>query len=181
MNLARLPYRVWQVWQALFARPDAEELQIARKILSPTLWDLFTTLQPGEQAHSLNILCELQRLGESDSELLIAALLHDTGKSVRPLRLWERIWIVIHKRFFRSENSFQTTLAPEQVLDLPFWRQPLAVAAFHPAWGARMASERGASDLVVELIAAHQDQMPFAAGTRAARFLTVLQSVDDEN
>lgn len=181
MNLARLPYRVWQVWRALFARPDAKELQNARKILSPTLWDLFTTLQPGEQAHSLNVLRELRRLGETDGELLTAALLHDTGKSLRPLRLWERIWIVIHKRLLPGGYSFQTTLAPEQVIDLPFWRQPLAVAAFHPAWGARMASERGASALVVELIAAHQDQKPFAAGTRAARFLTVLQSVDDEN
>lgn len=179
MTLERIQYRVWQFWQAISARPDAAGLLAAQELLGPALWEVFARLQPGEQAHSLNILRQLQALGETDHDLLTAALLHDVGKSLCPLHLWERVWIVLYNRLLRGNLQPWSGLTPHQVQSLPFWQRPLAVAACHPAWGAKLAADRAAPDLVVVLIAAHQDQNSFSNGSQAANFLTALQSVDD--
>jgi hypothetical protein len=181
MILDRLAYRLWQTWLTVAAHPDADSLQAARAILTPPLWELFQAMQPGEQTHSLNIFRQIQALGETAPDLLIAALLHDSGKSLRPLSLWERAWIVVYPRFFPGADLRWSGLQPSQVYKLPFWQQPLAVSACHPAWGAQLAAERGASEIVKTLIAAHQDAHPAMKDTQVNHLLTVLQSVDDRN
>jgi len=181
MSLARLPYRARQFWLALVAQPDAGGLQMARQLLGPSLWEIFTAMQPGEQQHSLNIVRQLQSQGEDALDLLVAALLHDAGKSLRPLRLWERAWIVIYSRLLSGSLRRWSALDPQQVRRLPFWQQPLAVAACHPAWGADLAAASGASDLVVTLIRAHQEPNPFPPGSLPDQMLAALQRVDDEN
>ena len=149
----RAAYRVGQFWKALTAAPEKIEINLAREVLSPPLMALFLRLQPSEQAHSLSIAQALYQQGETHPDLLVAALLHDIGKTRFPLRIWERLAIVLGKRFFP-----QAARKWGQEQNLPGWKRLFVVAEQHPAWGAQMASEAGASSLAVALIRRHQEK-----------------------
>jgi putative nucleotidyltransferase with HDIG domain len=174
MTLTRLAYRLRQfrlAWAAAALDPSA--LERARQILGPRLWPLFVNMQPGEQTHSLTVLQKVTALGASDPDLLIAALLHDVGKSRSPLSVWDRSWIVLAKK-----------LVPQAVkiwgkgsLD-GRWRI-FVVAEQHPAWGAEMAAAAGASPRCVDLIRQHQEQVDPA--NPLAETLHMLQGADDES
>ncbi len=155
----RILYRVRQFWQALTAVPNPEDVETARGLLTPSLMTLFLGMQPSEQAHSLRILQQLRQQGESDPDLLAAALLHDLGKSCHPLSIWERTLIVLGKAFFSRQAGQWGKGEPRG------WRRAFVVAAQHPAWGAEMAVQAGASPLTAALIRRHQEftsaqQMP---------------------
>lgn len=154
----RIGYRIRQFWLALTAAPAVHDLAVAAEVLSPAQMALFQQMQSSEQAHSLWIFHRLrQHLADQDLEgehdLLVAALLHDIGKSRYPLRLWERIVIVLGKAFFPQQVHHWGLQSPGG------WKQPFVVAAQHPAWGAEMAAQAGASPLAVALVRRHQDQL----------------------
>jgi hypothetical protein len=149
----RIIYRVRQFWLALTAVPSAEDLDLARKYLSPSLMTLFLRMDKSEQTHSCAILRQLLERGENQGDLLVAALLHDVGKSRHPLRLWERIVIVLGNAF-----------APNQVCNWAQgeprgWKRPFVVANQHAKWGADLAQLAGASPLSVTIIKRHQEPM----------------------
>ena len=135
----------------MFAKPSPEDLQLVEEILSPPLMALFLRQSAGEQVHSISILRRIGEQGQAHEDLLLAALLHDVGKSRYPLSLWERALIVMVKSLF-----------PERVKDwgsgeLRGWNKPFIVAEQHAAWGAKMVEQTGASPLAVELIRRHQE------------------------
>ncbi len=66
------------------------------------LLQLFRTMPRFEQRHGLRVCQALERQGYADSNLLVAALLHDVGKTVAPPRLWERVLVVLWNTSFRS-------------------------------------------------------------------------------
>lgn len=152
---------------------------MVRAILTPAQMSLFTSMQDSEQAHSLRLLHSLQQAGENDHDLLVAALLHDVGKSRYPLRLWERVVIVLTKAFF-----------PQKVHQwgqgsVRGWQRPFVIAEQHAAWGAEMAAQVGASALSVALIRRHQDPPGSLDRTARApheeRLLVQLQTVDNQS
>jgi predicted hydrolase (HD superfamily) len=53
------------------------------------------------------------------------------------------------------------------------------VAEQHAAWGAQMAEQAGAPELVVRLIAHHQDHSPANLSAQERVFLDALQTVDE--
>jgi hypothetical protein len=178
MNAARLLYRTRQFWQALRPAPAHEDLKIARASLAPAQWTLFCRLQPGEQAHGLRVLRALLDQGETAPDLLVAALLHDAGKLRAPLALWERVLIVLGSAFFPARAARWGQGRPRG------WRRAFVVAAQHPAWGAELAAQAGASPRAVALIRRHQERIPAAeppAGSLEASLLRKLQAVDDES
>ena len=68
-------------------------------------------MQSSEQAHAVSVYRQLVAQGETSSDLLAAALLHDVGKSLSPLRLWERVLIVLARVFFRpNPGAGETSL-----------------------------------------------------------------------
>ena len=144
-------YRVRQTWNIVTAIPEKDAIDQVSKILSSDLMSLFLCLQPGEQAHSFWVYNQLRQSGETNHDLLVAALLHDVGKSLHPLRLWERIVIVLGK-----------TLPPQGV---KAWGQgephgflrPFVISEKHADWGADMAAQAGASQLTVSIIRRHQE------------------------
>lgn len=180
--LRRAAYRVAQFWLAWRAHISPAELDAARHMLSPGLFALFARLQPGEQAHSLAVLRQLQAAGQTAPELPAAALLHDIGKIQRPLRLWERAWIVLAFALLPAQAD-RWGKTQKDLERLPFWQQPLVVAVQHPAWGAALAASAGAPPQVSALIAHHQDKDLSAAALSAEdlALLAALQSVDDNN
>lgn len=158
----------------MFARPAEVDLDAAEKLLSPNLFSLFLQLSPSEQAHALKVLANVQVRGFAEIALLEAALLHDIGKVRYPLRLWERVWIVLGKAFLPSSVESWGQSAPIG------WRRPFVVAAHHAEWGAQITAEAGAGELTVKLVRAHQTASPPGFSEEEAVLLSVLQQADSE-
>lgn len=149
-----ISYRARQFFQALNAGPSPVELDQARAILSPELMHLFLRMGASDQAHSIQVMQKLREDSNSHPELLSAALLHDVGKCLYPLHVWERVMIVLAKAFF-----------PEQARrwgsgEAHGWKRAFVVAEQHPAWGAELAEQAGASPITIQLIRRHQEPRP---------------------
>ncbi len=173
-------YRVRQFWSALTAAPRPEDLFEVGKTLSPALMRLFEQMHPSEQAHSLIIYRRLREQGETDTDLLAAALLHDVGKSLYPLQMGERVAIVLMKALFPGYAKSWGQGEPKG------WKRPFVIAEKHAEWGAQMAAQAGASPTTVELIRRHQepalsDAHPRLASRREDHWLMRLQSLDNES
>ena len=174
----RLRYRAGQFWKALRAQPTTGQLRRAEDLLGARLMALFSQMQPGEQAHSLEIYEQLLAQGETSPDLLAAALLHDVGKIRYPLQVWERSEIVIAKKLLPKRARQWGTGLPSG------WKRPFVVAERHPEWGAEMAAQAGASGLTVQLIRRHQEKIypaPIKPGEAnlADTLLYRLQLLDD--
>jgi hypothetical protein len=171
----RILYRSRQFWHALNASPTPEELVLAHRYLSPPLMSIFTRMHPSEQAHSLRITRQLIRRGETQPDLLVAALLHDSGKNHHPLKVWERVTVVLGKFLLPDQVRRWGSGRPRG------WRRAFAVAEQHAEWGAQMAAEAGASPLAVTLIRRHQFPLDHHPDSLEDRLLHELQQLDDES
>ena len=185
MNTDRIIYRVRQFWDVL-RTPATLDLTPAKSVLTETQMCLFSRLQPSEQAHGLRVLKATEALQERYPELTkavspaadlrTAALLHDIGKIRYPLRIWDRVLIVLGKQWFPNKMKQWAESQPKG------WRRPFVVAAQHPSWGAALAREAGTSTLTTRLISKHQDELP-AGGpiSDEDKLLSILQEADNHN
>lgn len=169
-----LTYRTAQFFRSFSARARLQDLARTWPFLTETQRALFLRLPPADQLHSLRVLDRLVESGERDPDLLAAALLHDVGKVQRPLRLWERVFIVLAQAI---APSWAASSADE---DGPAWRSALAVSQLHAQWGAEMLTGTGASRQLTELVRRHQDQ-PTEAATDTDRLLHRLQQADNQS
>jgi putative nucleotidyltransferase with HDIG domain len=143
--------------------------------------DLFLKLQPNEQAHSLRIYRQLYQKNSTEKDLLVAALLHDVGKTAYPLHPWERAWIVIGKATLPSKMAEWGQAEPRG------WKRPFVIAEQHAGWGAEMAANAGASTTSVNLIRRHQQTIHLHSSHNATaastedQLLYRLQLLDNES
>jgi len=144
-------YRVRQFWHAWRATPARQDLDQASKVLTHKMMALFLKLDDSEQAHSLSILNKLRADRETNVDLMAAALLHDIGKSRYPLKIWDRVLIVLAKNLIPGCVNIWGQAEPKG------WKLPFVVAEQHAAWGAEMAAKSGASPMTVALIRRHQE------------------------
>jgi hypothetical protein len=199
MNVGRILYRTRQFWHGLRLTPAGSEIEHVRSVLNPAQFNLFFQLQPGEQSHSLAVFDKLSAAGECDPDLLVASLLHDTGKILYPLRLWERAWIVLGKALFPQLSKKWAVGDLKDLKKISFWKRAFVVAEQHPQWGADLAAPANSSSLAVSLIRRHQqtitmdgdlaikdgsstsgqDQVEFKGLEN--RLLLKLQAADDES
>jgi hypothetical protein len=168
-RLDRLVYRSRQFWLALTTRPGTVPTDRLSPYLSPAQLTLFRRLQPSEQAHAFLVLERLKEAGQTGPDLLTAALLHDIGKLIAPLTIWDRVLIVLVGRYLPGLAKRWSEGRPRGL------RRPFVVAARHPDWGADLAAEAGASPRVLELIRRHQT--PASADDPQS---IALQAADDE-
>jgi putative nucleotidyltransferase with HDIG domain len=176
-------YRAKQFFEILIARPAPADLELVRRTLTAEQTALFTQLHPSEQAHAIRVLLAVQARCkqegiETPADLKVAALLHDVGKARYPLRVWERVTIVLGNAIWPEAATRWGTGAPRG------WKRPFVIAAQHPAWGAEMAAEHGVAPGAAALIRRHQDALPLpgtSVQTEANSLLAILQAVDDEN
>jgi hypothetical protein len=99
-----------------------------------------------DQRHALDVVARLERAGETDPDLLAAALLHDTGKG-RRVRLWHRVAVVL---LGAVGPGVLTRLAVE---DPGSWRYPFWVHLHHAELSARAAVAAGCGPRVAAFIA----------------------------
>ena len=184
MNADRIIYRTRQFWHAFGSTPSSEDMALVNTLLAPPQNTVFTQMQRSEQTHALLVLHKLLDQREDDRDLLVAALLHDVGKSRFPLHLWERVVIVLTKKFCSEcvqrwgEWEFGNQQAPRG------WRRAYIIAERHPTWGAEIAVETGCLQMAVNLIRRHQEKVPdseFEDLCIEDRLLLKLQAADDES
>ncbi len=173
--ISRLAYRSRQFWKALFVRRARIPSESLLPYLTPAQLILFRRMQPSEQGHAYQIFKHLEISGQTNPDLLAAALLHDVGKILYPLSIFERAKSVLGKRLFRGAAQRWAAGTPHGL------RRPFVVAEQHAGWGADLASRAGATYLTVELIRHHHDLHLPQAGSRTEGLLAALKAADNEN
>src|SRR5512141_2594669 len=98
--ISRLAYRSRQFWDALLAPRKRVPSEVLHDHLTPDQHNLFLRMQPAEQVHAYRVFQRLETAGQTDPDLLVAALLHDVGKILHPLSIIDRVIIVLGRRFF---------------------------------------------------------------------------------
>jgi hypothetical protein len=169
-----ISYRAGQFLHLLTAKRKREHRGFVYEILDSSMVALFFRMSDPDQSHSVRVFQTLLEQGEEE-DLLRAALLHDVGKSLHPLRAWERSLVVVTNR-----------MLPNQVLkwghDEPYgWRKPFVVALQHPEWGAALVQQEGGSETLVTLIRYHQENAPPNIGKGVQELLERLQTADGMN
>ncbi len=173
MATSRFLYRSRQFWRAAFGLKDRADFDSIRDYLSPAQLVLFLQMHPFEQRHAVEVLERLKAAGHTEPDLLTAALLHDVGKILSPLSLWERVVIVVGNRLFPGAVKRWGQGKPRGLL------HPFVVAEQHPQWGADLAAQAGASPRTVSLISRHQGSSRDPKGAQTDRLLAALQAADD--
>jgi hypothetical protein len=154
------------VWGS-FHRVDAKYAEA--RLSSASLLELFNRMPRMEKNHGIAVCKALEHQGFDSPDLLIAALLHDTGKVEHFPKLWERVYAVLIEYVAPhiAENMAQGS--PQG------FKRALVVRRAHADWGANLARLAGASFRTVSLIRSHHS----APGDDIELF--ALQAVDDNN
>lgn len=173
---SKISYRVWQFWQSLKRAPREDDQGEAGEILSSEELNLFRQLLAVDQNHSLRVLRSLKSEGETDPDLLKAALLHDLGKMKYPLRRWERVFAVLAMEFFPGKVQTWGKKNPTGIF------RPLVVLQQHPQWGSELAEAVGSSTRTIWFIRNHEKDLPDGDSLDAdLTLLRKLQIADNNN
>jgi putative nucleotidyltransferase with HDIG domain len=167
-------YRVRQFVRAVGAWVRSDSCDQVGQYLPDEAIGLFQAMPRYDRQHALRVFRLLQDEGHTDPDLLVAALLHDAGKTARrngSVRLWHRVGVVLSNVFW---PGLLARLAKDQVGS---WRQPLYVQLHHAAIGAELARGAGCSQRTVDLIRLHEDP----AFQAEDPLLQVLQSADSRS
>lgn len=137
---------------------------------------LFESMPSPEQRHALAVLHTLQDMGQVESALGQAALLHDVGKMEGSIRLWHRVLTVVLQ-------SLAPGLLLQMARDEPSsWRYPFFVQLWHASRSADMATQVGADPLAVALIRWHHTRPEETnLDARGRALLVALRLADDQN
>ncbi len=133
------------------SRSPTEERAV-HQLLGPAELRLFASLQGRERRHALDVLTWLRANASPSDELLVAALLHNTGKGA--LHAHERILHVLLLQFAPRLHA--------RLADRGGGRLGRALAALrdHPERGALRLAAIGCSPRVCELVRRHHDASP---------------------
>jgi hypothetical protein len=173
-------YRVWQFWNALVSQPDQQDYSVVERILPAELKALFYQMSKAEQAHSIRVCKTLIADGENEIDLLAAALLHDIGKTLYPLKLWERIWIVLWKERNGERERGSCRVPWDEINQYPWWRRAMIVADNHAEWGAQLLKQYPVSSRLIWLVQYHQEYPQDRNNEKEKYLLEKLRRVDNK-
>ncbi|MSP11744.1 MAG: hypothetical protein EXR62_02180 [Chloroflexi bacterium] len=180
-------YRLRQVWWAITGEVDnnskTEALAgIASAECCPVtsrsyLQTLFLQMSRPDQRHALAVWQQMRSQGYHNSELLMAALFHDVGKSTATIRLYHRVLMVIAGRLSAKIPSWLA--GPLEPLP-DKWRRPFHAYVYHPEIGAQLLAETGCCAKVVALVRRHQDSFTMIQSLISTQPTVANPSVEDE-
>lgn len=146
-------YRILQFAHTIFPHLNRQEVKWALKHLSPKASILFLQQSLADQRHAIDVTQSIIKakhpiLIDDFKNLITAALLHDCGKSIVFIHLWERVFIVLiqitpHSLRSRIEHG------------LSRFSFPLKVDTRHALWGSYLAEQAGLNPEVCQLIRDH--------------------------
>jgi putative nucleotidyltransferase with HDIG domain len=137
--------RLLRAMHPSFAHPDDAW---AGSRLPPLEYAVYARMDPRDREHAVRVAQKLLELHEEVSdELVRAALLHDSGKLLRPYIWLERIAAGLSNR--RTENL----LLPEHWNSRQF--SALEIRLLHPQLGAALIRQAGGSNRVAEIVERH--------------------------
>jgi HD-like signal output (HDOD) protein len=161
MRSLRPLYRSRQVLHALRPALAPEDLEQVKTLLSAEQASLFFDMEKRDQRHAIEVARRLRATSVADdSDVLVAALLHDCGKGAVPV--WLRILNVLSPA--AVEHIAQEGAGPV--------RSAAHRLRHHAAIGARLARTAGCTPTTVRLIGGDVNS------DESAR-LALLQAADD--
>jgi hypothetical protein len=138
-------HRVGQFIGHLTARVEPGEEMRARRLVPDAAWPLFAAMPTADRRHALDVVGRLLIAGQTDPDLLAAAMLHDVAKGHR-MRLWHRVaGVLLHAVAPRALSRLASP-------DPRSWRYPFHLYLHHPALSAEAALGAGCSSRTAELI-----------------------------
>ncbi|MHB8125494.1 MAG: HD domain-containing protein [Desulfitobacteriaceae bacterium] len=148
-------YRIKQFYKALFPSISPLEIEWVAKTLPASAFSIFRKQSLPEQRHALDVTkslaIETQSLALNPDEyqnLIFAALLHDCGKSLIQLHLWQRVLIVLF-------NVWPLQLKENTEAKPGYLSSTLNIAHQHAEWGESLAKEAGLNQQICLLIRQH--------------------------
>jgi hypothetical protein len=133
--------RVRQFARYVTGRVSRAERDALRTWLTARQLALFDSMHRADRRHGLDVVAELRRGGHTDSDLLTAGLLHDSGKG-RSLHVWHRVAWSLAERY-----------GPLRLFErLPTFRVAFATIAAHAETSAQLALAAGCSERTADLI-----------------------------
>ena len=172
----RAIYRVRQFLRAVtsWLRPGIVDEDLLRQVLPPPAVSLFQAMPGYDRRHAMAVFEALRAAGHGEPDLLVAALLHDVGKTgsgVARIRIWHRVATVLLRAVWPGAME---RLGRDR---MGSWRRPFFVQQQHAALGAELARGASCSPRAVELIRRHED------GCRGSgdALLAALQAADSLN
>lgn len=144
MLFSRATYRSRQFFLSLRPRVDASLRDDAFVLLNERERALFSSMTLRDQQHCLDVFKRL-RATHDDRDLLVAALLHDSGKG--QIALWHRVAFVLLD--FAAPRALRRLVVAGNGRG---WRHALYRCVHHEELGAERAEQAGSTSRVVSLI-----------------------------
>ncbi len=146
-------YRIQQFFKSLFVTKAMVDMEFVREHLTSAQEGVFLRMQAYDRYHSVlfakTLITNVYRVQE---DLIVAALLHDVGKSRYPINSFHRMGAVVARKFAPA------LMEKEDNQEVTFLNRTVLVSNHHAEWSEEMARIAGVSELTAWIIAHHEDE-----------------------
>jgi hypothetical protein len=140
--------KVRQFFRHLFGRVSRADRAALAGWLTPAQLELFDSMHRADQRHGLDVVAALRKAGHDEPDVLLAGLLHDSGKG-RSVGLWHRVGWSLADHYGPSVRR--------TMLRLPGFRHAFEILDIHPQTSAALALAAGCTERCAELIRHQSD------------------------